>query len=115
MTAFRSPTLSRVALAFPAGVLVVACSLGDAVTPDCSLDGTDPNCDPAAACDDGQGGLVASESCCLLRANDEYELTCMEQGAAGTDYRLLCPADGTGQVACCAAAKKAYDDCLAAK
>ena len=91
---------------------LAACSLGTGVTPDCNLDGTQPSCDPAPACDDGKGGLVASPECCLQRANDQYNLTCMAENAAGKDYRELCKTGMGENAPCCSAAKSTYDSCV---
>lgn len=92
---------------------LAACSLGEGVTPDCNLDGTSPTCDPAPACDDGKGGLIASPECCLERANDQYNLTCMAENAAGKDFRELCKLNNMGEnVPCCNAATTVYQGCI---
>ncbi|MBM4360277.1 MAG: hypothetical protein FJ096_19395 [Deltaproteobacteria bacterium] len=93
-------------------IAFAGCSLGTGVTPECNLDGSDPKCDPAPACDDGKGGLVRSEACCLERANDQYNLQCGVENAAGKDYRPLCGASAMGNAACCNAASGTYATCL---
>lgn len=50
------------------GAFVAACSLGDGVTPTCdpTAPASDPNaCDLRVACDDGNGGVAASDACCV--------------------------------------------------
>lgn len=91
---------------------VAACSLGTGVTPDCNLDGSAPTCDPPPSCDDGKGGLLKTEECCLARANDEYNLQCGVEGAAGADYRTLCGANASGNAACCNGASGVYATCI---
>lgn len=93
-------------------VLAGGCSLGTGVTPTCNLDNTEPACDPPPSCDDGKGGLLATPECCLARANDEYNLVCTTENAAGKDYRLLCGQSGPGPVACCNSATSIYDGCV---
>ncbi len=93
-------------------LLAGACSLGTGVTPICNIDNTEPACDPLPKCDDGKGGLLGTEECCLLRANDNYNLVCMTENASGKDYRTLCGVNGPGLAACCTAALTTFNNCI---
>ncbi|MBM4375949.1 MAG: hypothetical protein FJ095_12755 [Deltaproteobacteria bacterium] len=110
----KSRPVHLVAAATLAAAFVLAgCSIGTGVVPNCNLDGSDPDCDPGTKCDDGQGGLKVTPECCRLRGNDEYNLTCMAESAAGSDYTEKCPTNLSDATAvCCTAARNAENKCL---
>ena len=102
-------------MAVPAGF--AACSLGEGVTPEC-----DPAADPdqanacfqVAECDNGNGGVIAEESCCVRPGSADYEV-CMGLEIDG-DFRDLCvpgSISGDEQQTCCNASQNTFDLCMA--
>lgn len=113
----RIVVLAALAATFLAG----ACSFGDAVTPNCdptAAPNTANACDQVSECDDGNGYVLASNSCCLAFANTVYE-KCMGEflpqppAPAEKDYSTGCdsPSDNK-QKACCDASDADRQTCL---
>lgn len=108
-----SIVLGLLAGAVPMGV--VACSLGEGVTPTCNPDlpPDDPNaCFQVAACDNGNGGVKAEEGCCVEAGNQQYGV-CNMADIAG-DFRDLCvPGGNPPPSGCCTSAQTTFDQCMA--
>lgn len=116
----QTPRLAHVfaAAALTGALALAGCSLGTGVVPTCDFDAAtpDPDCDPETECDDGSGRIKPTAKCCLYRANDEYNLVCQAENAAGADYKEKCPLNLTGDtVKCCTAAISAENACLGKK
>ncbi len=98
------------------GLLAGACSYGDTRTPDC-----DPTAAPNATnsclrtpeCDQGNGVVVASDSCCVKVGNYHYGACEGALQGDGFDFRTVCGDAGTS--GCCNEGQSNYASCMAGK
>jgi hypothetical protein len=103
-----------VAVGLGAVVLFVglgACSLGDGVSPDC--DGTlgpgEPgSCQQLGVCDDGRGGVLANENCCVEASRQLLEI-CIQEDLDG-DWRGQCQNNAQLSGSVCSVTTSEMDD-----
>jgi len=106
--------LVGLALVIGAGTLIVAggaCSLGEGVTPDCDPSlpvGQEGACQGKANCDDGKGGVLATEGCCL-DASRQLLAICVQRDVAD-DWRTDCQPNALLTEAVCTVATREMDD-----
>jgi len=92
-------------------VLVAACSLGDGVTPECDpalAPGQDGACQGVANCDDGRGGVKATEGCCIDASRQLLEI-CVQRQVAD-DWRVECQPNAQLAGAVCSVTTGEMDD-----
>lgn len=91
---------------------LVGCSLGEGITPSCdpaASPGRSNACSGLAECDDGNGNVKTTKTCCLPVGNLAYG-KCDKHALTGdADFRTLCKSGGN---ACCNDAQKKFDECL---
>ncbi|MEQ9322281.1 MAG: hypothetical protein RIF41_24155 [Polyangiaceae bacterium] len=91
--------------------LAAACSLGDGVTPECDpslAPGQDGACQGVANCDDGRGGVLATEGCCIEASRQLLEICVQRQ--VSDDWRVECQPNAQLAGAVCTVTTGEMDD-----
>ena len=92
-------------------VIAGACSLGEGVTPECDASlppGADGACQGVSVCDDGHGGVLANEGCCIGAARQLLEI-CVQREVAD-DWRVDCQPNAQLAGAVCSVTTGEMDD-----